>query len=223
MYGLDADRIGAWGGSAGGHLVSLLGLTDPSAGFEGSGGYSEQSSRVQAVVDMFGPTDLTQSFNGANRRILEQVFGAADSGSDILKRASPVSHVSNDDPPFLILHGEKDRLVPISQSQELYDQLKLAHVPATLIVVKNAGHGFARVAGRISPTRSEITKIIADFFDRDLGQAGGAGQSELSRLKMRIERPLVRGTCLDGDATAVATGAAEKVGAYLARELTRSQ
>ncbi len=64
VYNLDPDRIGAWGNSAGGHLVSLLGVTDASAGFEGSGGYADQSSRVQAVVDGYGPADLTQDFFG---------------------------------------------------------------------------------------------------------------------------------------------------------------
>ncbi|MBI3952209.1 MAG: alpha/beta hydrolase [Acidobacteria bacterium] len=167
-YNLNPDRIGAWGGSAGGHLVSLLGLTDASARFEGSSGYTDQSSRVQAVVDMFGPTDLTVLFNGANPRTLERVFGTTDRSSETVKRASPVTWVSSDDPPFLILHGELDDLVPPSQSQLLYDRLIAAGVPATLVLVKNAGHGFAPVGGPISPTRPELTRMIADFFDRHL-------------------------------------------------------
>jgi acetyl esterase/lipase len=167
-YGIDPERIGAWGGSAGGHLVALLGVTDATAGFEGNGGYADQSSRVQAVVDMFGPSDLTTAFQGANTQLLEQVFGTTDRNSDIVKQASPVTWVSSDDPPFLILHGEKDTLVPPSQSKILYDRLVAAGVPATLTIVKNAGHGFAPARGTIDPSRIAITKMVADFFDKYL-------------------------------------------------------
>lgn len=167
-YGINPDKIGAWGGSAGGHLVSLLGVTDASAGFEGSGGYPEQSSRVQAVVDMFGPTDLTALFSRGGLQTLQQVFGITDPTSDIVRRASPVTWVSSDDPPFLILHGERDDVVPVSQSQIFYERLVAAGVPATLVIVRNAGHGFTPVGGSIRPTREELTRMMADFFDRHL-------------------------------------------------------
>lgn len=167
QYGINPEKIGAWGGSAGGHLVSLLGLADESAGWD-VGPYTEQSSRVQAVVDMFGPSDLTVLFNGADPQLLQQVFGSTDRSSEAIQRASPVSWVTSDDPPFLILHGEKDGLVPLSQSQELYDRLTAAGVPATLLIVKNAGHGFTPVGGPISPSRAELTQMIAHFFDRHL-------------------------------------------------------
>ena len=170
-YGADPERIGAWGGSAGGHLVALLGVTDSGAGFDGSGGYLDQSSRVQAVVDMFGPTDLTRLFSGANPRLLETVFGTTDRNAEILKKASPVNHVSIDDPPFLILHGELDKLVPPSQSQIFHEKLKGTGVPTTLVIVKNAGHGFSQAGSPISPSREEITKMVADFFDQHLKQS----------------------------------------------------
>jgi acetyl esterase/lipase len=167
-YGIDPYHIGAWGGSAGGHLVALLGVTDVNAGFECTGGYANQSSRVQAVVDMFGPTDLTAIFQGAGTQLMKEVFGTADKSSDIVKRASPVTWVSSDDPPFLILHGEEDILVPPSQSKILYERLIAAGVPATLVIVKNAGHGFAPAGGTIDPSRTEITVLVADFFDQYL-------------------------------------------------------
>jgi acetyl esterase/lipase len=163
-FNVDPDHIGAWGGSAGGHLVSLLGLTDASAGFEGSAGYADQSSRVQAVVDMFGPTSL----RGMPVERAEPVFGTTDTFSEVFERASPIKYVTKDASPFLILHGEKDTIVPPAQSQMLYDRLKAAGVPATLVMVKNAGHGFDPVGGEISPTREELTKMIGDFFDRYL-------------------------------------------------------
>jgi acetyl esterase/lipase len=167
-YDLDPDRIGAWGGSAGGHLVSLMGLADASAGFEGSGGYAEESSRVQAVVDMFGPTDLAVLFRGGGTSTMERVFGTTDRNSEIVRRASPVAWVSRDDPPFLILHGELDDVVPPNQSQLLYGRLIAAGVPATLVMVENAGHGFTPAGGPINPTRPEISRMVADFFDRHL-------------------------------------------------------
>ncbi len=166
-YHLNPEKIGAWGGSAGGHLVALLGVTDATAGWD-VGEYLEQSSRVQAVVDMFGPTDLTVLFEGANAHLLEQVFGTSDRTSEAIRRASPVTWVTSDDSPFLILHGERDTLVPPSQSQIFYDRLVETGVPATLVMVKNAGHGFAPTGGPISPTREELTRMIADFFDQHL-------------------------------------------------------
>lgn len=166
-YNINPDRIGAWGGSAGGHLVALLGTADETAGWD-VGQYLEQSSRVQAVVDMFGPTDLTVLFEGANPALIQQVFGTSDRNSETLKRASPVNWVSSDDSPFLILHGERDPLVPVSQSQIFYEKLQAANVPATLVIVKNAGHGFTPMGGPISPTRQELTTMMGDFFDQYL-------------------------------------------------------
>lgn len=167
-YGINPEKFGAWGGSAGGHLVALLGTTDTSAGLEGSGGHAGQSTHVQAVVDMFGPTDLAVLFRGYRGPTLEQVFGTSDADSQAVRLASPVTYVSPDDPPFLIIHGDKDNLVPLGQSQILYDRLLAAGVPATLVVVKNGGHGFTPVGGAISPTRLEITNALADFFDGHL-------------------------------------------------------
>src|SRR5688500_3229607 len=172
-YNLDPARIAAWGSSAGGHLVSLLGLTDKSSGFDGTGGYPEQSSSVQAVIDMFGPTDLT-AFNPDEFAvgIGESVFGVKPGGpTDILVRASPVNYVSAGAPPFLILQCDKDRIVSASQSQILYDKLVAAGAPATLVMVKNADHGFTPSGGPISPSLIELRTIIQDFLDRNIGSS----------------------------------------------------
>lgn len=160
-YNLDPNRIGAWGGSAGGHLVSLLGTTDKSAGFD-VGEYLEYSSRVQAVVDMFGPADLTVQFSGGYESA-RRVFNGFDAAL-----ASPVTYVTADDPPFLMLHGEKDEVVPIEQSQILLAALQAAGVPAELVPVVNANHSFKPDGGQINPSRSEITQLIVAFFEETL-------------------------------------------------------
>jgi acetyl esterase/lipase len=160
QYNLDPERIGVWGTSAGGHLVALLGVTDESAGFD-VGEYLEYSSRVQAVVVMFGPTDLTvETGNGRQAR---KIFGDFD-----LALASPVTYVSADDSPFLILHGEEDTTVPISQAEILLAALTEAGVPAELVPVVNAGHSFQPAGGPISPSREEISQMVVDFFEKQL-------------------------------------------------------
>jgi len=163
-FNLDPNKIGAWGHSAGGHLVSLLGTTTADAGFEGDGQYQDQSSRIQAVVDLCGRADLL----GMPQDKAANVFGAQDGSVHLLEHASPITFVSEDDPPFLILHGGKDNIVPLRASEEFYERLKAAGVPVRLVVVKNADHGFQPVDGPMSPTRAELTKMTADFFDQYL-------------------------------------------------------
>ncbi len=159
QYNLDPNRIGVWGGSAGGHLVNLLGTTDESAGFD-VGEYLEYSSRVQAVVSMFGPTDLTVQFEGGYEGA-SRVFDGFDAAL-----ASPVTYVSAEDPPFLMLHGDTDKLVPIEQSQILLAALQAVGVPAELVTVINAGHSFKPVDSKtINPSRKEITQMVVEFFE----------------------------------------------------------
>ncbi len=168
VYNLDPERVGAYGGSAGGHLVSLLGTSDTDAGWE-VGEYLEQSSRVRAVVDMFGPADLAVSGFIAHSDNEAVVFGVTQDGDPRLVEASPVTYITPDDPPFLILQGEADTVVPPEQSQEFYDRLTAAGVEATLVMVKNAGHGFTPTGnGPISPTRQELTQDVVNFFIQHL-------------------------------------------------------
>jgi acetyl esterase/lipase len=166
-FGIDTERIGAMGGSAGGHLVALLGTSD-NDDFNNSGGTTGQSARVQAVADMFGPADLTAELGNNNISVLMQVYGTTNKDSNVLKDASPVTYASADDPPFLILHGDKDNVVPLIQSQLLYEALKKMGVPAELVIVRNAGHGFAPSGARSVPGRAEIANRIGDFFDKSL-------------------------------------------------------
>jgi acetyl esterase/lipase len=149
-YGLDPNRFAAWGSSAGGHLAAMLGTTGDIREFD-VGANLNQSSRVQAVVDYFGPTDFLQM--DAHRLPNGQLHDPADSPESLLvggaiqenkaktTRANPITYVSKDDPPFLICHGDADPLVPHHQSELLEAALKKAGVPVTFYSVKGAGHG----------------------------------------------------------------------------------
>jgi acetyl esterase/lipase len=162
-YNLDPNRIAAVGPSAGGHLVSLLGTSDQSAGWD-VGQYLDQSSRVQAVIAMAPITDLSRNFPNADIETMKRVgFGEHN-----VAEASPITHVTADDPPFLLIHGEQDTLVPYEQSQLMYDRLVQTNVPAQLIIVKNAGHSFVAPGDSATPTLSEINHIILDFLARYL-------------------------------------------------------
>ncbi|HWE35070.1 MAG TPA: alpha/beta hydrolase [Isosphaeraceae bacterium] len=163
-YNLDPDRIGVIGASAGGHLVAMLGLTDGNADLEGDvGPYPAISSRVSCVVDEFGPTEfLTMggSHDAESSPESELIGGALPEHQDEARAASPITYVSKDAPPFLILHGNKDPLVPFRQSEHLAAALKKAGVECHFIPVRDAGHGGFR-----SP---EVPRRIRRFFDKHL-------------------------------------------------------
>jgi acetyl esterase/lipase len=164
-YHLDPEHIGVWGGSAGGHLVALLGTTGGVKDFEGNGGNQDQSSRVQCVVDLFGPTELTTMGELGDKPgsvVALLIGGPAPQNKEKARKASPLTYVGKDAAPFLIMHGDKDPLVPLRQSELLAAALKKAGVEVTLQVVKGGGHGGP---GFISP---ENRKLIEDFFAKHL-------------------------------------------------------
>jgi dipeptidyl aminopeptidase/acylaminoacyl peptidase len=108
---------------------------------------------------------LAQNFEGYNSLFLETVFDTTHPNAEILKIGSPITYVSSEAPPFLIIHGDKDDVVSFEQSQIMYERLISSGASASLLMVKNAGHLFTAVGGDIYPTRTEITMRMVDFFD----------------------------------------------------------
>ena len=166
-YGLDPDRIGAWGGSAGGQLVSLLGTADESVGFDDAGNFQGQSSEVQAVIAISAITDFThpEELNDNYSRAF-QTWPDPDSPEMI--QASPVTHVSADDAPFYLIVGEDDDLVLPAQSERMHQLLRDAGVPSTLLTVLNGDHDLLPTDGPTDPSPSAISSRMADFFDQHL-------------------------------------------------------
>jgi acetyl esterase/lipase len=157
---IDPARIGAWGSSAGGQLVAMLGLAGPAAGFD-VGQYLDQPSTVQVVVDMFGPTDLTD-FGDANGFASVIAYLGLGDNPGTLHSASPINYVTPAAPPFLILQGSDDKRILPRQSQHLVDQLHAAGVPATLIIVAGTGHTVSTPTEQPGP--AQLTTTVADFF-----------------------------------------------------------
>jgi acetyl esterase/lipase len=147
-YGIDPERIGVSGESAGGHLAALLGTIDG-------------KDRVRAVLALFPATDLValsrRNPGPFKSNSIDQLLGGpVAERMELAREASPVNHVGRSAPPFLIMHGKRDIVVPIEQSEELERRLKRAGVPVRLIVVRDKGHWF-----RLS---EEQMDKVAGFF-----------------------------------------------------------
>lgn len=153
-YQVDPHRIAALGFSAGAHLSMLLGTMDPDDGLHGEGGHAGHSSKVNAVVSFFGPTDLGCITEGARaealtparlrREVSGRILGAL-LGSDFCKdpsRASPLSYITQGDAPMLLVQGTQDRLVPYEQAKRMLDGMHEAGVPGEVVFWLGLGHGW---------------------------------------------------------------------------------
>ena len=142
-YHLDPNHFVAWGASAGGNLAAMLGTTGAISQFD-VGDNLAYSSRVQGVADFFGPVDLTRlqpAFMAANSAESRFLGCAIEDHLDKARLASPITYVTKDSPPFLIVHGDADPRVSYKQSVWLTAALKNANVPVTFYTVKGAKHG----------------------------------------------------------------------------------
>jgi acetyl esterase/lipase len=146
-FGIRPDRIGAAGGSSGGHLVSMLGTLDGKGNPDDPDPVERESAKVQCVVARAAPTNFfTMKTAGLAFLGIANPAAAGPEAAKSLEyrtyhEASPISYVSSDDPPFLLLHGDKDESVPFAQSVEMEMALKAAGVPVKLIRIEGAGHG----------------------------------------------------------------------------------
>ena len=148
---IDPERIGAWGSSAGGHLVAMLGVAGDKKEWE-RGDNLDQSSAVQAVVDWFGPTNLSSmgaqslpnsriDHDAPNSPESKLIGGPVQDNKDAALAASPVTYVSAKDAPTLLVHGDRDNVVPPKQSEELHTALMKAGIETQLTIIPGAGHG----------------------------------------------------------------------------------
>jgi acetyl esterase/lipase len=159
-YRVDPQRCGAIGFSAGGHLALLLGVTGPSDGLEGDSPAGAPDSRVKAVVNYFGPTDLAApDIPEICKPWVKDLLGASPQQKpEAAAKASPVTFVSNDDAPILTFQGTKDPLVPYNQGIKLADAMNRAGVPGRLELIIGAAHGWAGV--ELERTREETFRFL---------------------------------------------------------------
>lgn len=190
-YGVDPDRLGIYGGSAGGHLSLMIGTGGAPGNPDARDPVDRASSRVQAVACFFPPTDFLNygkpGENALGRGVLVNFKAPFDFEElDPKRRAfvpivdeaerikigrsiSPVTLVTSDDPPTLIVHGDADKLVPIQQAEEIVAAMEKAHVPARLIVKPGAQHGWPNIT-------DDLKSSFADWFDQYL-KPGAASSS----------------------------------------------
>jgi len=168
-YNIDPDHIGAIGASAGGHLVALFGTADESAGWD-VGEYLERSSRVQAVISMAGIADFTSNIpRGLNGSIYYAFGKLAGKDSPENVAASPITYITSDDPPFLILHGDRDGVVPLEQAKILNQKLTEANGSNKFVIVEGGDHGLqSPTGGETNPAGAEINQMIVDFLEANL-------------------------------------------------------
>ena len=170
-HNLDPDRIAVWGTSAGGHLVAMLGVSSDVKQLEGKIGKNLKfDSRVACVVNWFGPTDMLTigkypshlKHDAPNSPEAKLLGGAIHENKPAARSASPVTHVSKGDSPFLTMHGTNDQTVPFNQGERIHEALTKAGVPSIFVKMVGAGHGGFR-----PPETQERVKAFIEKYLRD--------------------------------------------------------
>ena len=161
---INPEKFGAYGESAGGHLSLMLGLMNKEDGLEGDGGCPEQSSKVQVVVNYFGPGDFTVpgDYSIIGRNLVKDFLGTEDAASELAKKASPSTYIDKSDAPVLTFHGSIDPLVPVEMSKRLHEILKKAGVEEKLEVLDGKSHGWG------GPDKDRTIKQSLEFFNKHL-------------------------------------------------------
>ncbi len=154
---IDAGHIGAIGGSAGGHLVSMLAVTQPGDGLDPKEPYGSQTCAIQCVVDMYGPADLE------NWKDIAALHKSRKDAPELYREFSVLPHLDKDDPPFLILHGTADTTVPLEQSKILDAALGKHGIEHHLEIVEGAPHSF-----HLEPKQKDLRPLVLGFFDKHL-------------------------------------------------------
>jgi acetyl esterase/lipase len=160
---IDKEHIGVIGGSAGGHLALMLGVTDGIRELEPPTPYPSVSSQVQAVVNLYGIADVRGWRNGST------IFGNRPDPTDAeLALTSPVTHLKRGIPPILSIHGDSDPTVNVSQSQGLDKRMKELKLEHQLIVIPGVGHTFDLQTWNKKPLPMDLRPIVTSFFDKHL-------------------------------------------------------
>ncbi len=164
-FGVDSNRLGVFGLSAGGHLSLMLGTASDEGDAKAKDPVDRVSDRVHAVVAFVAPTDLRIMVEGATDRLPAYAnFPALSLEASLAEDASPLLHVTSDDAPTLLLAGDEDKLVPIQHSRNIQDAFAKAKVTSRLIEVKGAGHGFNK------EQMEQAMSDTVDWFDRYLAK-----------------------------------------------------
>lgn len=178
-YGVDPDRLGITSGSSGGHLSLMAGLTGDDGDPDSKDPIERTSSRVQAIVAWFPPTDLInwgrengyKAIGTLRPKFFVEIFGKVDDLETQLRSISPIEQVTPDDPPVLLIHGDRDATVPLQQSEVFKARYEEAGLPVKLVVQPNGGHTYW-------PGIMDNYPAVWEWFDRYLAPTTAAAVGE---------------------------------------------